>query len=166
MLLWAGEISNILALKQGAKEKLGDFGERVVRKLLENDGFDDFFQVQNKSGNGVDIVARNSKTGEVKVIEVKSSQQEAMWNNGNSPKKLPLSKDQQAGGKVYSKSRLGRAANREDGWKNTPKATEQAELAQEAIKDASAEGKVSYEKYDVYVDKSGGLRTAPKQRNW
>lgn len=161
----AGENSDILDIKQGPKEKLGDFGERIIRKLLENDGFDEFFQVQNKSGNGVDIVARNSKTGAVKVIEVKASKQEATWNNRSS-KELPLSEDQSRGGEYYADSRLGRAANKEDGWKNTPKATEQAELAQEAIREADEVGKVSYEKYDVYVDEDGALRDDPVQRTW
>lgn len=49
--------------------QLGDFCERLIKEYLKSQGFDKFYEVQNKSRNGVDIIAENTQTGEVKVIE-------------------------------------------------------------------------------------------------
>ena len=128
-------------------ETLGDFCERVIKEYLKSQGFDKFYEVQNRSGNGVDIIAEKTKTHEVKIIEVKGTQSESKWNEGQS-KELPLSKDQKAGGKTYSESRLNRAKNGDDGWKNEP---------------------LSYEKYDVYVDYNGAIRNGKQgvqKRPW
>ena len=149
-------------------ETLGDFCERVIKEYLKSQGFDKFYEVQNRSGNGVDIIAEKTKTHEVKVIEVKGTQSESKWDKGQT-KELPLSKDQKAGGKTYSESRLNRAKNGDDGWKNEPETQANAEDAIDAIERAKKEGTVSYEKYDVYVDEHGAIRNGEQgvqKRPW
>jgi hypothetical protein len=156
------DISNY---KMGTGEKLGDFGERVVRDMLENQGYDKFYQVQNNSGNGVDIVAQNTATGDIIIAEVKSTQQLRLWDSGNM-KDLPMSDDQQAGGEAYSNDRLSRAANEEDGYTDG-RSTAEAQEAQEAIGAAKESGaNIEYYKYDVYVDENGIPRAEPHQRPW
>ena len=149
-------------------ETLGDFCERVIKEYLKSQGFDKFYEVQNRSGNGVDIIAEKTKTHEVKIIEVKGTQSESKWNEGQS-KELPLSKDQKAGGKTYSESRLNRAKNGDDGWKNEPETQANAKQAQKAIEQAKDNGTLSYEKYDVYVDYNGAIRNGKQgvqKRPW
>ncbi|MDY0907084.1 hypothetical protein [Pedobacter sp. CFBP9032] len=152
--------------KMKVGEKLGDFGENVVKAMLESKGFNQFYEVQNKSGNGVDIVARNSKTGEIMKVEVKSTQQDKLWDNGNM-KEIPLRGDQKTmGGEKYTNDRLNRAANEEDGYTDGVSSKE-AKAANEAIKEAEFDGKpINNEKYDIYVDKNGDLRADPQPRGW
>ncbi|WP_042226286.1 hypothetical protein, partial [Porphyromonas crevioricanis] len=116
-------------LREG--EKLGDFGETIAKDYYRSLGYDEFYAVQNKSGNGVDIVARNSQTGDMVKAEVKTTQQDKLWNGGKT-KEIPLSKDQrQMGGKHYTNDRLNRAANGDDGYTDG-RSSEQAEMALEA----------------------------------
>lgn len=144
-------------------EKLGDFAERVVEDMLRGQGYDEFFQVQNRSGNGVDIVARNSLTGDMILAEVKGTQQIRLWDNGNM-KDIPMTKDQQTGGESFSESRLERAAEGEDGYTDG-RSTIEAQRAQQAIEAAKENGaNIEYHKYDVYVDENGIPRTDPQQR--
>ena len=128
-------------------------------------GFDKFYRVQNKSGNGVDIVARNSETGAMKKIEVKTTQQERLWADG-ARKDIPLSKPQrEMGGEDYTNDRLNRAAREDDGYTDGVSSKE-AEEAQEALRQAKRQGKsIDVEKHDVYVDKDGNLLGTEK-RNW
>lgn len=149
-------------------ETLGDFCERVIKEYLKSQGFDKFYEVQNRSRNGVDIIAEKTKTHEVKVIEVKGTQSESKWDKGQT-KELPLSKDQKAGGKTYSESRLNRAKNGDDGWKNESETQANAQQAQKAIEQAKDNGTLSYEKYDVYVDYNGAIRNGKQgvqKRPW
>ncbi len=75
-----------------------------------------------------------------------ATQKSTYWNGGNT-KELTLSKDQQAGGRAYSKSRLDRATKGEDGWENEKHKPmrKNAQDARKAIKQAKKEGKLSYE---------------------
>jgi len=160
--------NKVFSLTMLPGETLGDFCERVIKEYLKSQGFDKFYEVQNRSGNGVDIIAEKTKTHEVKIIEVKGTQSESKWNEGQS-KELPLSKDQKAGGKTYSESRLNRAKDGDDGWKNEPETQANAEDAIDAIERAKKEGTVSYEKYDVYVDEQGAIRNGEQgvqKRPW
>jgi Holliday junction resolvase-like predicted endonuclease len=152
--------------KQSQNEKLGDFGERVAKDYYRLKGYDEFFEVQNPSGNGVDIVARNSKTGDMIKVEVKTTRQEKLWNNGDT-KEIPMSKDQkEMGGKEYTDDRLNRAANEDDGYTDGV-SSEQAEAALEAQTQAKKSGaEIKTEKMDIYVDENGKLRTDPVIRNW
>jgi Holliday junction resolvase-like predicted endonuclease len=56
-----------------SKKKIGDAAEAKAREDLKKQGFTDVAKVENKSGNGIDIVGRNPQTGEVKVVEVKAN---------------------------------------------------------------------------------------------
>jgi len=59
-------------LSQLTRQQVGDIGEDVARRLLGENGFTDIISVQNRSGNGIDIVARASDSRLV-FFEVKSS---------------------------------------------------------------------------------------------
>ncbi|NJM79747.1 MAG: hypothetical protein HC854_09190 [Flavobacterium sp.] len=48
-------------------------GEAKVIENLKAQGYTDVVQVQNNSSHGVDVIARNPLTGEVKCIEVKAN---------------------------------------------------------------------------------------------
>jgi hypothetical protein len=146
-------------------EKLWRFAERIVEDMVRNEGYTDVFKVQNPSGNGVDIVARNPTTGDIVIIEVKSTQQGRLWDNGQM-KEIPMTEAQKAGGESFSNSRLKRAAEGEDGYTDGV-SSEQAIKAQEAIEAAKGNGSnVEYRKYDVYLDESGVPRAEPQQRPW
>ena len=70
---------------------------------MMQEGFDQVVAVQNNSGHGVDMIGRNSKTGEIKVWEVKTT------DGSSAPS---LSKDQiSMGGEKYTNDRLTRAAD-------------------------------------------------------
>lgn len=129
-------------------------------------GYDEFYAVQNKSGNGVDIVARNSQTGDMIKVEVKTTQQDKLWNNGE-PKEIPLKGDQKTmGEESYTNDRLNRAANAEDGYTDG-KSSQNAKKALEMQEEAALNGSnVKTEKLDIYVDKEGNLRTDPTPRKW
>ncbi|QNK64796.1 DUF4280 domain-containing protein [Pedobacter sp. PAMC26386] len=152
-----------MAMQKG--ESLGNFGERVIKEKLKKDGYDTFYEVQNKSGNGVDIVAKNSETGAMKKIEVKSTQQEKLWANGQK-KEISLKGDQKKmGGEEYTKDRLNRAENKEDGYTDGVSSKE-AKAANKALREAEKNGRpIDVEKYDVYVDKDGNLLDIEK-RDW
>jgi len=144
-------------------ERIGDFGERIVKEDLQAKGFDRFFEVQNASGNGVDIIAKNSKTGEIIAAEVKSTQQARYWDNGQM-KNIPLSNDQKLGGESFTYDRLYKAINGEDGYTDTHTQREASE-AFEAIQQAKAEGKLRFEKHDVYIDADGN-QLGSLSRKW
>ena len=151
-------------LKEG--EKLGDFGETVAKDMYKSQGYDTFYNVQNKSGNGVDVVAANSKNGNVVRAEVKTTQQDKLWNEGNT-KPIPLSKEQrELGGEDYTNSRLDRAARSQNGYTDGV-SSQQAKDAKDAIRDAIGNGaEVKTEKVDVYVDQAGNVRGDPVIREW
>ena len=151
-------------LKEG--ERLGDFGEDVAADMYKSKGYDEFYAVQNKSGNGVDIVARNSENGNIVKAEVKTTKQDRLWNDGN-PREIPMSKAQkEMGGENYTNDRLNRAAKGEDGYTDGV-STQQAEKALEDQREAILNGsEVKTEKVDIYVNKDGTLRDKPITRKW
>ena len=151
-------------LKDG--EKLGDFGEDVATDMYKSKGYDEFYAVQNKSGNGVDIVARNSENGNIVKAEVKTTKQDRLWNDRN-PREIPMSKAQkEMGGENYTNDRLNRAAKGEDGYTDGV-SSQQAEKALEDQREAILNGsEVKTEKVDIYVNKDGTLRDKPITRKW
>ncbi|WP_395344249.1 hypothetical protein PN836_005570 [Ningiella sp. W23] len=151
------------ALKPG--EKLGNYGESIVEDMLRADGYETFYRVQNKSGNGVDIVAKKAN-GDIIRAEVKTTQQARLWNDGK-PKDIPLRGDQKTmGGEAYTTDRLERAINKDDGYTDGVVDVE-AEKAQQAIEDALLnDNSVIDKKYDVYVDKNGTLLANPIEKDW
>lgn len=161
----AGQVEkkfNFKNYKMAEGAKLGDFGENVVKDKLKSEGYDTFYRVQNRSGNGVDIVAKNSKTGEMIIAEVKSTQQERLFG-----KELPLSKDQAKGGKEFSRSRLERASKKEDGYTDGISSKEAKKALKDMYKAMDEQGAgITYKKYDVYVDGDGTLYSNIKESNW
>jgi hypothetical protein len=99
-------------------------------------------------------------------VEVKTTQQENLWNNGN-PKEIPMSKDQKGmGGDNYTNDRLNKAAKEDDGYTDG-ESSKQAEAALEAQKQAKKNGaEVKTEKLDIYVDNDGNLLGDPVPRKW
>lgn len=123
----------------------GKCGEWLAKNDLRDQGFDEILEVQNKSGHGVDVIGRNSQTGEVKVLEVKTTETD---------RAPPLSKDQrEMGGERYTKDRLGKAAGGVGHYKNSPEAIANGRKAQGWLKKAADLGaKVTHEKYDVFIE--------------
>jgi hypothetical protein len=120
----------------------GRCGEKLAKMDMMSEGFDEVIEVQNNSGHGVDLIGRNSKTGEVKVWEVKTT------DGASAPS---LSKDQaRMGGEKYTNSRLERAAEGLGNYGKVPEAMENAKKANKWIERAG--GKVGYEKREVFID--------------
>lgn len=142
------------AYEEGISTKVkGDLGEARVIEDLKAKGFTEVVQVQNNSGHGVDVIARNPLTGDVKCIEVKA----------NSSK---LSADQQLGGKEYVKNRLDRATSNKGHYKIPPNSEQMradALKAKEWIRDAD---NVDYEVHQVPVDNATGVTGTPKISPW
>ena len=59
-------------LSKLTNKEIGDLGEGVAQKFLQDNKYTDIFAVQNKSGNGIDIVAR-TPDGRLAFFEVKTS---------------------------------------------------------------------------------------------
>ena len=151
-------------LKDG--EKLGDFGEDVATDMYKGKGYDEFYAVQNKSGNGVDIVARNSENGNIVKAEVKTTKQDRLWNDGE-PREIPMSKAQkEMGGENYTNDRLNRAAKGEDGYTDGVSSQQAKEALKMQEKAELSGAEVKTEKVDIYVDKDGNLRDNPIIREW
>ncbi len=117
-------------------------GEWLARQDMMQEGFDQVVQVQNNSNHGIDLIGRNSQTGEVKVWEVKTTE-------GTSAPSL--SKQQASmGGPKYTVDRLGKAASGYKNYGKVPEAMANAEKALDWLD--KAEDKVSYQKREVFID--------------
>jgi Holliday junction resolvase-like predicted endonuclease len=142
------------AFEDGVSSKVkGDIGEAKVIENLRAEGFTEVVQVQNKSGHGVDVIARNPLTGDVKCVEVKA----------NSSK---LSAEQAEGGEKYVKSRLDRATKGEGHYKIPPNSEQMkldAEKAKEWLKESP---KTDYEVYQVPINNVTGVTGTPKVSTW
>ncbi|WP_312076439.1 hypothetical protein [Chryseobacterium sp.] len=120
---------------------------------MKAQGHTDVVQVQNNSGHGVDVIARNPKTGAVKCVEVKA----------NTSK---LSPDQAKGGEWYVNDRLDRAASGTGHNKIPPNPAElkaNANKAKDWINDAP---QVDYEVHQVPVDNQTGAVGTPNVSPW
>ncbi len=132
---------------------VGALGEQAVVDRLRAAGYTEILQIQNNSGHGVDVIARDPLTGNVKAVEVKA--------NGSR-----LSEAQQRGGEWYVNDRLNRAANGDRGYgipPNSPELRTNAETAQEWIRDAP---RVDYEVHKVPVDRTTGVTGATTTTSW
>ncbi|TDW96816.1 hypothetical protein [Dinghuibacter silviterrae] len=124
-------------------KQTGDAGEAAVIDKLKKEGYDEILQIQNNSGHGVDVIGRNSKTGDVKCIEVKANTSQ-------------LSADQAKGGEWYVNDRLKKAASGAPYYRVPPNPADlptNAKLAQRWIQNAP---NVDYEVHRVDVDRSNG----------
>lgn len=119
----------------------GRCGEWLSKLDLFDDGFDEVVSVQNNSGHGIDLIGRNSATGEVKVWEVKAT---------DSPKAPSLSSDQKKmGGLNFTLDRLKKAA---DGMGNYGKVPEAMDNAEKALKWLKKSPSTTFEKREVFLD--------------
>jgi len=135
---------NVHVKKKKTAEK-GRCGEWLAKMDMIKDGFDEVVAVQNNSGHGVDLIGRNSKTGEVKVWEVKTT-------DGAS---APGLKGDQAkmGGEEYTNDRLKRAANGKGNYGKVPEAVDNAKKVKKWLQNAERNGKpVTHEKREVFID--------------
>lgn len=132
-------------VKGPSTREKGKCGEWLAKQDMGKEGFDEIVEVQNKSGHGVDLVGRNSQTGEVKVWEVKTTE---------GTRAPGLSKEQaELGGEKFAEDRLKRAANGKGNYGKVPEAMDNAEKAQDWLKSAEKRNaKVAYEKRDVFID--------------
>ena len=120
----------------------GKCGEWLAGTDMAEQGFDEVVAVQNNSGHGVDLIGRNSTTGEVKVWEVKTT------DSNSAPS---LSRDQsKLGGEKFTQNRLQRAVEGQGNYGKVPEAMKNAQKAMDWIEDA--EGNVHYEKREVFVE--------------
>lgn len=141
-------------LKALSGNVVGDIGEGFVKGDLEKQGYTEVVQIQNAQGHGVDIIAHNPETGEVKVIEVKTTRKS---------RSLSLSKKQRMGGKKYTEDHITEARKGNYG----PDAKAQAQKAKEWIQDAK--GNITYEAQQVRLFQGdGGVVTAKivKTKPW
>lgn len=131
----------------------GDLGEAKVIEELKEIGYTDVVQVQNNSGHGVDVIARNPLTGDVKCIEVKANSSQ-------------LSEAQRMGGEKYVEDRLNRAVEGKGHYQIPPNSEQMkvdAETAQRWIENAD---KVDYEVHQVPVDNATGATGDPNVTQW
>jgi hypothetical protein len=131
----------------------GALGERAVVDRLRADGYTEVLQIQNNSGHGVDVIARNPTNGHVKCVEVKA----------NSSK---LSDAQKLGGEVYVNDRLNRAVNGERGYGVPPNPTELPQNARTAQRWIDEAPNVDYEVHRVPVDRTTGDIGTPDVTPW
>lgn len=134
-------------------QRVGDIGEQVVVDNLIADGYTEILQIQNNSGHGVDVIARNPTNGHVKAVEVKANSSQ-------------LSEAQRLGGEAYVQDRLERAATGARGYGVPPNPAElpqNARLAQEWIADAP---QVDYEVHRIPVDRTAGTTGTPEVNTW
>jgi Holliday junction resolvase-like predicted endonuclease len=131
---------------------IGEMGEDLAADYLKNKGYTDITPIQNNSGHGIDIAARNPK-GEWEFFEVKTSK------GDNAP---PLS-DAQTNVTTFVPSRLGRAAGPASGWRNAGPALQAK--AQGILDNLKATGRTPTGSVIEVTDVSGA---APKitERPW
>ncbi|MDP1563049.1 MAG: polymorphic toxin-type HINT domain-containing protein [Pirellulaceae bacterium] len=100
--------SGILAHNAG-KKYTGDIGEDGAKGWLARHGYTEVRSIQNRSGHGLDIIAKH-RDGTLTFFEVKTS----------SLLRAPSLSDAQRKFFNFITSRLGRAANRMKWWGKTP----------------------------------------------
>ena len=135
---------------QGRRNKtVGDAAETKAKSDLAGQGFTEQQTVENRSGNGIDLVGRNPSTGEVRVVEVKA--------NGAS-----LGTLQQQGGPANTSRVLGQALNPNatPTWRD---AVGPARRVQRWINNAPS---VDYEVWKYTVDRDTLEVSAPKSTDW
>ena len=155
----SGSKGNGVKIAKGKSREIGKCGEWLAKMDMAEQGFDQIVSVQNNSGHGSDLVGRNSKTGEVKVWEVKST---------TTDRAPPLSKEQaKLGGADYTKDRLGRAAQGRGNYGKVPEAIANARKAFSWMQDAKKRSaSVLHEKREVFVgDIDAGCTKHPTRRS-
>jgi len=128
----------------GSRQFKGKCGEWLAKMDLFDAGYTEIMEVQNKSGHGIDVMARNPN-GDIKVLEVKTT---------DGDKAPPLRGDQaKLGGEGFTADRLDRAANGRGHYKNSPEAIANGQKGLAWIDEALERGsKIEREKYDMFID--------------
>ena len=123
----------------------GKCGEWLAKMDMADQGFDQIVAVQNNSGHGVDLIGRNSSTGEVKVWEVKTTE------TASAPS---LSKEQaKLSGEKFTNDRLKRASSGYGNYGKVQVAMKNARLVKGWLDKAAHTGaSVTHEKREVFVD--------------
>lgn len=144
---------NAQVKKKNTGEK-GKCGEWLAKMDMIEEGFDEVISVQNNSGHGIDLIGRNSQTGEVKVWEVKTT-------DGARPPGLQ-GDQRKLGGVDFTSDRLGRATRGDGNYGKVPEAQANARKTQKWIERAN--GRVTYEKREVFVgDLEKGCQKNPNR---
>ncbi|MFJ8100488.1 RHS repeat domain-containing protein [Lysinibacillus sp. NPDC096212] len=129
-LFTAGQVMNF------GNKNLGDWGEKITSKYLSSNGFNVLGSVQNKSNQGFDLVAIDRATGELNVIEVKSSRR-GYSSKSNMP--------------TWTKNNIQKIIKNENGhWGNMPKY--QNDLMRQ-LRNAQTQGTLKYKLVQINVDK-------------
>lgn len=137
--------------KKLSSKAIGDKAEEQARKKLHDDGYKDQRVIQNPQGNGVDVMARNPKTGDVAFAEVKA--------NG-----ARLSPDQAyRGGPDYVRDRLKRVVNQKGEWAGATQA--QMDDAQDVL-DWFNGNEPSFKEIKYDVDPETGDVSNYRERDW
>lgn len=144
-----------------ARNVNGNCGESLARKDLEDEGYE-VTSVQNKSGHGIDVVGRHPQTGDVRVLEVKTTVTDTAPPLTGAGKEM--------GGEKFVEDRLSKAAKGLGHYKNQPEVEAAAKKVQKWLKEAKQRNaKVEYKKHDVFVDdpeKGCIKRKASQSSNW
>jgi RHS repeat-associated protein len=140
----------------GLNTGIGNIGEAHVHSALQSSGnYSDFAAIQNNSGHGVDLMAKNATTGEWESIEVKTTQ---------TTKAPSLSKAQGAGANNYTQNRLGRAAAGSGHYKSMPLADRVR--AGQILREIRVQGGIkTAHKYEVFLDAHGNV-TSTNKKTW
>ena len=105
---FGGAFGAASGFKSATDLEVGKHGEKVAAKMLERRGYTEIESIQNESGHGIDIAAKNPQ-GARRFAEVKTSR---------GPRAGRLSPAQAKGADQFVTSRLQRAAGGARGWQN------------------------------------------------
>jgi Holliday junction resolvase-like predicted endonuclease len=117
-------------------KKTGNEGERLARRYLEGQGYDVLGSIQNRSGHGIDLVARD-QNGNLMFFEVKT---------GAGDRAPGLSEAQAKGADSFVRSRLASAAAGKGAWGavHDPNAQASALALQAELGSSPAQGEVLF----------------------
>ncbi len=127
-----------------ARNANGKCGEWQARRDLEDQGYE-VTSVQNKSGHGIDVVGRHPQTGDVRVLEVKTTVTDVAPPLTGAGKEM--------GGADFVRDRLEKASSGLGHYKNQPEVEAAAKKVQKWLKEAKQRNaNVDYKKHDVFVE--------------
>lgn len=119
------------------RNEVGAIGEEVGERLLVENGFTDIISIQNASGNGLDVIARNPQ-GKLTFFEVKASRTGDVKS---------LSSRQQSM-ETFVEDILSQASTGTGRYQNIPQATQ--DLAREMLREFRTD--ISVTGYNIGVD--------------
>ena len=137
--------------------EVGAIGEALVTRDLVGKGYTDIVAIQNNSGHGIDLVARNPK-GELEFFEIKASA-------------VGSAKPPVAGAEQFIEKRLQQALDAKGVWadENMPAGVKQAAKDISAELEAADTLQASWVQVNLVADQAGLLNvqaTVPKTLPW